>query len=1113
MEQVAERNALILQHVRDPESEYYRGLMRMLRDASARAAQVRLSKPRVELPFKLEERDVVALEEQFRVRVVSKGSNLRAVMSPRVAGMVACADEMMMEHAGGPGRKMLLLDADVVTAAVRGFEGKVIERTWATPRLAAGYGNEEEALAQMAASGRREINVRAQLIVRETLEGGGPHYSPRVRVDGPQVEAMLVNHFRTPAGPHQLAYTGKCRGAVVWGVFPFQVEMRYADEGELLCFPGRFVIDRKADLLTLIPRDQASMSITHPYQALMDLALNNSVTVDGEEFLLERYMAVKGVMCYTLRHVDADFEAPETIRSYYYSQSDAELTELTFPEVKYSADGVPIGFTRGKVRCPTARLQKVLSRVACTAEPIIRPAHAYNAFMDYNNLVINTIDTAVPADRIDPLEQGRLALAVALHANYRRHSLKGTMASVVAAMKRRHSVVGDNAVRLAWAAMAAVVCSPRVDQVGEVTDLESQRIVDWCGNDFSVVAAEVDPWCEVAQVAGTKERSEGWYASWLPKPPVVRQKVSKEVPAVRVASSVRGAPGLSSLKSASTSASTVTLVDRYDITKAPSVSGFSDIKERLRGKMRQEQGAVAEVPMAMRRASYRSIMSDDLGSVPVPDVDPLSAIRNDLLVANKGLPQREAVATGFRIAETDIVKDTRGHLEINDAKRVIPKGAYVRLPRVDAGVEGVRVPSQASLMGAVLKRNIGIPNNRGFVNLDALPEQAVDRLISVCFRDGWEGILNQHLNTGLWEPNGPDVDDFIANVDESKARDMLDEFFIEGEVRLDRWLLMAKGKVKPSREAGAESKVDHAQTIMYLENKSTNGMYSSITRRFKKALDEMMRPEVALNPQWGEEEHEEWYNSLEAVRRSFPATYSYGSDIRCYDRSQEHPGLRAEMALYRRMGLNRERFERWERTHGPKRAMSMMWGVVFVMVLGGVSGLWKTLLRNGLINLMAVIVTSGITYRDLVMIDVKGDDMDLELSRPLNVADTADGLGAMFNLSAKFFTNDVRYMCKKFRVRVKGRWYFITDPWTAVQSLCTPIRMGGERDALIERWKSLVANLRHYQNGILVDAVVEAAQVYYGIPHCFAGMAYALSMFARDEQRYCNFFEPPKLIS
>jgi len=465
------------------------------------------------------------------------------------------------------------------------------------------------------------------------------------------------------------------------------------------------------------------------------------------------------------------------------------------------------------------------------------------------------------------------------------------------------------------------------------------------------------------------------------------------------------------------------------------------------------------------------------------------------------------------LAEVEIDKVTRGSIGINDAKRQIPKPRLVRKPKVDAGVEGNRVQSAAALLGALFKRNVGVPSNRGVVDLDLTPDKVVDRVINTCFRDDWQSIVEKHINDGMWSPNEQDIEGFLQNLDESKVSKMLDEFFLEGTISLDRWMLMAKGKIKSKREVGADSKVTHSQTIMYLNESSVNGMYSSITRHVNSCISECLRPNIKLNPQWSAQESEDWYNSVEPIRRSAGRTYSYSADSSDYDRSQEHPCLLFEMAFYRRLGLTKERFDIWIKEHGKKKAMNMTYGIVVNVVLSGISGDWKTLLRNGLIQLAALVVSADLSRDDIVCLEIKGDDMDGEFRRPIKVETAVERMSLIFNLVSKFNTNDVRYFCKDFRIKVCGRWIQIADPWPRVQSLCTPVWVDGAKVDMGERWVSLCADLRHYDNEIAITAVAEATKQYYGLDIVPYGMCRALSRMLSDRSAYMSFFHPPELVS
>jgi len=278
-------------------------------------------------------------------------------------------------------------------------------------------------------------------------------------------------------------------------------------------------------------------------------------------------------------------------------------------------------------------------------------------------------------------------------------------------------------------------------------------------------------------------------------------------------------------------------------------------------------------------------------------------------------------------------------------------------------------------------------------------------------------------------------------------------------------------------------------------------------------VDECLRDNIKLNPQWSSVESENWYNSQDPKRRSYASTYSYSIDSSDYDRSQEHPALAVEMEFHRRLGLNGDRFKIWEQSQGLKRASCAAFGILISTVLGGISGDWKTLYRNGVIQLAATVVSGDLSRDDIVSLEVKGDDVDLETSRPVRVETAVERMSLTFNLASKFNTNNVRYFCKAFRIKVCGRWLEVADPWARVQSLCTPVVMDNAKVNLIERWESLRSDLRHYDNEIVIEAVAQATMCHYGLKNPPYGLCRALSRMARDRSAYMGFFYPPEVVS
>lgn len=1103
---------MTIQALRDPSSEYYKHLMRMLSNATAVERQAQASSPHVTVPFFLPDDSTNHLESQFGVRLRCKRGPIRSRNTELVAGMICVLDHALCEHGASGGRSLLMVDGDLCFLASRSLEGRAVERTQSHARLASSYAEEDCALERARLNPKSEMRVGAQLIIDEQLSGGGEHYAPFVRSRGARFDVAIINHFKTPVGVEQVALLVEKRARMAIGAIPYQPDMLYKMSGELECFPGKFYVDKDADMLTLVPRSDATMSISHPYSAWLGFINNNVLKVNGREYLCEKYCKIPGIMYYSLNPVDGEYESPEELRTFYFDSAKAKVSVIKYPKAKLSPDGSPVGFERGEVSIPTSRLERVMGRAMISRSAVVSPAEVYGILMNENNTVINTLDSARVAERVDEMDEHDLSIAIALHVNWQRNASKGTFNTLLAAMRMRHAAVNRSPMGLAILALSAWWNRPSVmASTTEHNELPVTEVADWVGNDFSVLVENAEPWIEVSQTTASSGFSTTYVNTGMPRftdiPPygVIEKKVTRSTKTQAPCFVGHGAPAVTVTKPA------IEAVVSREVSVSSKEPVLTELKKTLRDKMAAEQMAV-NLPVPPRELNLpESNAPTTIPMVAVPLVDPISAIRMDLNDMMGGLPDRDAARTGHDLTHVEEHRATSGCIGVNDAKRGILKGRQIRRPKVDAGVEGPRGQSTAALLGALFKRNVGIPNNQGAVDLDLMPAQTVDRVIETCFKDNWQEIVNKHLESGMWEANVPDITDFLGKVDEKKVKAMLDEVFDEGTVTLDRWHLMAKGKIKPSREAGAEVSVDHSQTILFLESMNTNGMYSSMMRRAKLCIDECLLPNVKLNPQWNAEESEEWYNSMEHERRG--GVFGYTVDSTAYDRSQGHPALRVDMEFFRRLGLSRERLLIWEQTHGRKVAMNMMFGVIMWIVLSGVSGLWKTLHRNGLIQLAATVVSADLRRGDIVTIQVKGDDEDIELRRPIRVATAVERMGLLFNIVSKFHTSAVRYFCKDFKVCVGGRWLDVADPWAVVQSVCTPISLDDQTAPSMEdRWQSLRARLRHYDNELVVDVVAHATAIYYQLKRVPFQLTRALSVLASDKRAFMNFYEPPEYI-
>jgi len=315
-------------------------------------------------------------------------------------------------------------------------------------------------------------------------------------------------------------------------------------------------------------------------------------------------------------------------------------------------------------------------------------------------------------------------------------------------------------------------------------------------------------------------------------------------------------------------------------------------------------------------------------------------------------------------------------------------------------------------------------------------------------------------------------------------------------------------------DAGAETKVPLPQTIMYNESKGMNAMFSSIMSRVHDTVDMMMVPHVKFNDRASPADHEVWFNTLEPVRRTAKNIYRYQGDSYNFDRSQEYMAFAVELRFYFEHGLNDETLQIWKQTMGVKTAVSLMHGLLMHIVLQGLSGIFKTLFRNGLVTLASVIVATEVRREALISLDIKGDDYTLETTLPIDVARATEVLAWKFNLSAKLWGCDYLYFCSRYWIWVDGWWYWVADPERKFESLCGAVAVNEHGETVLaEKWQSLRDDLRHYNNGLVVEelarAVVATNTRRTRPPVMLIG---GLAQLAESRDEFFSFYGPPEVV-
>lgn len=1154
----------------DPSSKFYLGMSRLLSEVDAREALAKRKKDRVVIPFRVSVETRRSMEERFgwNIDVVDSGVRLR--FPEYVAALVYCMSVRNLLKRGSDAEEIVAIDEDVAMMAAKGVAYVHVCRTHATTRLQAGYAHEDSQLRKLMMSPQSSVALSAKDLRDQIVVGGGNRVCINASECRRQAEVVTFNHAKTPVSLAQAVATARAHNAdVVEGEAFFQAEMLLHTEGSLDAFPGRYVIDRDRDIISYIPDQEPSMSFSHPFSALTSFFLNHEYYDRSGRWLVEKNLGRDGVFTYVIKRVGSvTFRTPETLSANYYSKDLTRVTRLEYPE--YDARLLVRGRNPIRRRCVsilTDVYDRVCAKMLAADASQVTPEGVMVALRDRNNTVVVNGDTVRRPDRMAYSDEAGAAIAICAMVRQRRMEASAEMKVLLNAVKSRYQLRDAGASELLSLACGMIAKKWWIfsDKPPSVSD--TVETIDQWRQELSVTVEDLSNVVTVTRVVGTTEETvdAGTCGRHLPgfrKPgfqgvidralAYMSRKVDRSpLEPVRPNVSIRvDMPADDDVSINSEGANSPTIDSSVETVGFPSEelkhTLSSDERFVKKVEMRAEERAVENIEMytemhspkheltqfhkellekltrdqdALRIArppreiyTYESPSRPDVVPAPVLSVPVVTAMQEDYDRIMGDVSQHDFEVAPYIAGESDFHRSIDVNMTVNDSKRDIPKSRVVRRSLLRTAGTGPRPKDQAGLIAALFKRNAGVPTTRGYVDLDTIPGAVFNNVARACFMPQWEQVLQTELDNGMWTPTVEDLSEYIPKLEMNKARRLLDEWFTLSDFNMTDWLLMVKGKAKPPVDRGAASKVALPQTIMYNESSGMNAMYSSMLTRFYHFFSRILRPEVRLNNRDSPVEHESWFNSLERKRASCRSVYRYEGDIFCYDRSQEHVGLACELALYRRMGLDVDTLKRWEQTHGVKKATSMMLGVVIFIVHQGLSGIFKTLFRNGYICLASVVTSCGLGYEDILSLDVTGDDFLLETNRRVCTQYGINSFALTFNLSTKFYSVDVAYFCSKYWVKVDGYWFWVADPVRKAESIGSALAVDSQRDILSDRWISLRDDLRHYDNGLVVDALAAAVAARMGLDFLPYGLILGLAALAASKDEFMKFYGPEERI-
>jgi len=1126
-----------LRALRDPTSVYYRAYCEMMRQASDKREEALAMRRRVVVPFMISNDIRLDCERKFPMwRVEVQDFGLRDRMEPHAGAVLFLMNLRGSMVVSMDGEEVVEVDGDIPAKVAKGETFVHVCRSYASDRLAASYQWEDMQLRSLTFSKNPVIaaQARAALCDLET-DGGGAVACHSARLCRRRADVVRICLPKTPVSLAQAIATANARGATEVHVDAFfQVEMLMADEGELQCFPGSYLVNKSEDVISFLPRGDPGAGFSVPFSSLTSFFLNHAYRDGKVDWVVEKFLGEHGMFHCVARRVESEgpYEFPSELGANYYTSAYSRWVRIHYPRRVLSVSGVPTGaWEEAYDDIPEVMYGNLTSQLMAVDVKRLTLEEVFISLRNSNNNVFSNGDTVRLPERVWSEVTSRLTVPLLARIVMRREALSAQLGLGLRDLERRFGVLNDGLLSVLIAAAAAVVDKARVltvrallgDELAVIPSLDGVRR---SGVSFEIRVEEISDHLAVRQMVGRfgAPLAQGRFEPWLPGPSVRGLSLLKRAMAFAGGMTrVLGSASASSASSCSGEAESYEDAPEWQAPGPVSVSQHVGEEALVVPELTARQHEVLDKLVAEQDASLA-------GRVPRlvrrfegagrTDVIPVPALTGDALVVAQDDYDRifpAAVADDEEIksrlaAEADLVRNVCFHGSVNESKRELPLPRVIRRCRAKTAGAAEVARCQFSTMTALFKRNAEVPNTRGFVDLDAEPARVVDRVIDVCFREDWKGLLNVELEEGLWTPCLGDLEEYVPKLETHKAEAILREFFMVADVDLRNWVIMTKARAKPPLDAGAASKVQQPQTIMYSESKSANAMYSAMCTRFFHALDSFLLPNVRFNHRQSPWEHEEWFNSLNPVRASCTSLHSYEGDIWNYDRSQEMFGFAVEFELYRRTGLNAAVLEKWKETHGEKRAVSAMYGILMYLVQQGLSGIYKTLLRNGVICLAAVVFSTDLQRGDLVSLSVTGDDCLLEMNRTLGVGMVVDGMALAFNLSVKFYGVDVMYFCSRYWVEVDGWWYWVKDPVKQFESSATAIIVGGGGATLVERHVALRDDLRHYDNALVCDALAKAVKGRMGLrfePH---GLIRGLAAWASSLCEMARAFGPEEVI-
>nr|QRW42083.1 MAG: RNA-dependent RNA polymerase [Culex pipiens-associated Tunisia virus] len=372
-----------------------------------------------------------------------------------------------------------------------------------------------------------------------------------------------------------------------------------------------------------------------------------------------------------------------------------------------------------------------------------------------------------------------------------------------------------------------------------------------------------------------------------------------------------------------------------------------------------------------------------------------------------------------------------------------------------------RLPSQMDSLIGLMKRNLGIPQLSGVVDIKYFVDNCVENFLSTYIDVDKLDIFNMYENDMLY-PEVNSVREWLSDQDNKNLGSIKEPFDIfDPSLDLFVYDLMNKQQIKPGLTTQTPYEYSAVQTIAS-QNKSLNMFWCPIFRNCKRRLRAVLKENFMIFADMSADDF------TKILSDRFPVRYlqSYKKleiDIGKYDKSQHRLLFEVECALYKKLGIPDELILKWREAHEFTTLKDRKNGVKAFVEYQRKSGDASTFFGNTVVLMVVLCTIFDLSDSFGVF---SGDDSILWMK---DIIDRNDLCANIFNLESKFYKFENSYFCSKFLIEVKDQWFLIPDPLKILTKLGR--HNISNWDHLEEYRISLCDLLSIYKRGEIYDAL------------------------------------------